>query len=113
MRNVYLVLAAIAASVVFAASLQAQTADAAQAPTSEAPQAPTPDAPQAPTSDAAQAQTSGAAPAQASKPASCDDIQWRDERIAKSCVAVIDRNGKRYVKLSGKVSKKDKDFITV
>ena len=101
MRNVHLVLAAIAASVVFAASLQAQTA----APTSEAPQAPTSAAPQAPTAAAPQAQ--------ASKPASCDDIQWRDERIAKSCVAVIDRNGKRYVKLSGKVSKKDKDFITV
>src|SRR5262245_31255878 len=45
--------------------------------------------------------------------ASCDDVQWRDERIAKSCVAVVERNGKRYVKLSGKVTKKDKDFITV
>jgi hypothetical protein len=44
---------------------------------------------------------------------SCDDVQWRDARIAKSCVAVIERNGKRYVKLSGKVTKKDKDFITV
>src|SRR5262245_33091222 len=48
-----------------------------------------------------------------SKTASCDDVQWRDARIAKSCVAVIERNGKRYVKLSGKVSKKDKDVITV
>ncbi len=28
-------------------------------------------------------------------------------------MAVIERNGKRYVKLSGKVTKKDKDFITV
>jgi hypothetical protein len=28
-------------------------------------------------------------------------------------VAVVERNGKRYVKLSGKVTKKNKDFITV
>jgi hypothetical protein len=97
MRNVYLVLAAIAASVVLATPLQAQTSETVQAQTSETAQAPT--------SEATQAQTA--------KPASCDDIQWRDERIAKSCVAVIDRNGKRYVKLSGKVTKKDKDFITV
>lgn len=56
-----------------------------------------------------------AAPSQAQSPAtpSCDDVQWRDARIAKSCVAVIERDGKRYVKLSGKVTKKDKDFITV
>ena len=56
-----------------------------------------------------------AAPSQAQSSAtpSCDDVQWRDARIAKSCVAVIERNGKRYVKLSGKVTKKDKDFITV
>ena len=52
-------------------------------------------------------------PAQSSKTASCDDVQWRDARIAKSCVAVVERNGKRYVKLSGKVTKKDKDIITV
>ena len=51
--------------------------------------------------------------AQPSQTASCDDVQWRDARIAKSCVAVIERNGKKYVKLSGKVTKKDKDFITV
>jgi len=73
MRNVFLLLAAIAASGVFAAPLQAQP----------------------------------------SETASCDDVQWRDARIAKSCVAVIERNGKKYVKLSGKVTKKDKDFITV
>ena len=56
-----------------------------------------------------------AAPSQAQSSAtpSCDDVQWRDARIAKSCVAVIERDGKRYVKLSGKVTKKDKDFITV
>ena len=51
--------------------------------------------------------------AQSAKAASCDDVQWRDSRIQKSCVAVVERNGKTYVKLSGKVSKKDKDFITV
>lgn len=51
--------------------------------------------------------------AQSSETPSCDDVQWRDARIAKSCVAVIERDGKRYVKLSGKVTKKDKDFITV
>jgi hypothetical protein len=54
----------------------------------------------------------GPLPAEGSK-AGCQDVQWRDDRIAKSCVAVVERNGKRYVKLSGKVIKKDKDFITV
>jgi hypothetical protein len=56
-----------------------------------------------------------AAPLQAQPPktASCNDVQWRDARIARSCVAVVERNGKRYIKLSGKVTKKDKDFITV
>ena len=73
MKNIWLLLAVIAASNVLAASSQAQS--------SETP--------------------------------SCDDVQWRDARIAKSCVAVIERGGKRYVKLSGKVTKKDKDFITV
>ena len=77
MKNICLLLAAIAASIVLAAPSQAQS------------QAQSPETP------------------------SCDDIQWRDVRIAKSCVAVIERNGKRYVKLSGKVTKKDKDFITV
>ena len=51
--------------------------------------------------------------AQSSKTATCDDVQWRDVRIQKSCLAVVERNGKRYVKLAGKVTKKDKDFITV
>ena len=73
MKNIWLLLAVIAASNVLAASSQAQS-----------PETP-----------------------------SCDDVQWRDARIAKSCVAVIERDGKRYVKLSGKVTKKDKDFITV
>jgi len=73
MRNLPLILAAIATSGILAAPLQAQS----------------------------------------SKDASCNDVQWRDTRIARSCVAVVERKGKRYVKLSGKVTKKDKDFITV
>ena len=73
MKKMSLLLAAIAASGVFAATLQAEP----------------------------------------SATSSCDDVQWRDARIAKSCVAVVERNGKKYVKLSGKVTKKDKDFITV
>jgi len=77
MKNIWLLLAVIAASNVLAAPSQAQSQ------------------------------------AQSSATPSCDDVQWRDTRIAKSCVAVIERNGKRYVKLSGKVTKKDKDFITV
>ena len=40
-------------------------------------------------------------------------MQWTNARVAKSCVAVVERNGKTYIKLSGKVIKKDKDFITV
>src|SRR5262245_55275729 len=51
--------------------------------------------------------------AQSSKAAPCDGVQWTNALIAKSCVAVVERNGKRYVKLSGKVTKKNKDFITV
>ena len=51
--------------------------------------------------------------AQLSKAGSCDDVQWKDARIAKSCMAVVERNGKRYVKLSGQVTKKSKDSITV
>ena len=73
MKNLSLLLAAIAAAGVFVAPLQAEP----------------------------------------SETASCDDVQWRDARIARSCVAVVERNGKKYVKLSGKVTKKDKDFITV
>jgi hypothetical protein len=48
-----------------------------------------------------------------SKPLSCDAVPWKDARIAKSCVDVVDRNGKRYVKMSGKVTKKSEDSITV
>jgi hypothetical protein len=51
--------------------------------------------------------------AQPSEAGSCDDVQWKDARIAKSCTAVVERNGKRYIKLSGTVTKKSKDSITV
>ena len=51
--------------------------------------------------------------AQASKSGTCDDVQWKDERIAKSCMGVVERNGRRYIKLSGKVTRKSKDSITV
>ena len=47
------------------------------------------------------------------QPSSCDGVQWRDVRIAKSCTAVVERNGKRYVQMSGKVTRKSKDTITV
>ena len=51
--------------------------------------------------------------AQPPKAGSCDDVQWKDERIAKACITVTERNGKRYIKLSGKVTKKNKDSMTV
>ena len=51
--------------------------------------------------------------AQSSNAVSCDDVKWKDVRIAKSCMAVVERNGKRYVKMSGKVTKKTKDSMTV
>jgi hypothetical protein len=56
---------------------------------------------------AAQAQS------QPARSGSCDDVQWRDARLAKSCTAVIERNGKRYVQMSGKVARRNKDTITV
>ena len=49
----------------------------------------------------------------------CSEVRWRPDIVAKwpdipkSCVAVIERNGKRYVKLSGKVSDKGSDSVTV
>jgi hypothetical protein len=47
------------------------------------------------------------------KPDSCAGVQWKDPRTANSCVAVVERNGKPYVKLSGKVVKKGKISLTV
>jgi hypothetical protein len=61
----------------------------------------------------------GAAHAQAPDAGSCDAVQWKTEvlakypDIAKSCVGVVDRDGKKYVRLSGKVASKGKDSITV
>jgi hypothetical protein len=51
--------------------------------------------------------------AQSTKPDACAGVQWKDPRTANSCVDVVDRNGKSYVKLSGKVIKKGKISITV
>ena len=53
------------------------------------------------------------------KAGSCADVRWRPDilekwpDIPKSCVGVVERNGKRYVKLSGKVSDKSSDSVTV
>jgi hypothetical protein len=49
----------------------------------------------------------------------CDKVQWKADvvakypDIAKSCVGVVERDGKKYVRLSGKVASKGKDSITV
>ena len=51
--------------------------------------------------------------AQASRAGTCDGVQWKDARIAKSCTAVVERNGKKYVQMSGKVIRKNKESITV
>jgi hypothetical protein len=51
--------------------------------------------------------------AEPSNAATCADVLWKNPGIAKSCVAVVERNGKRYIKMSGKVTKKGKDSITV
>lgn len=51
--------------------------------------------------------------AQTTKSDACAGVQWKDPRTANSCVDVVDRNGKSYVKLSGKVIKKGKISITV
>jgi hypothetical protein len=50
---------------------------------------------------------------------SCSDVRWKPDilamyaDIAKSCVGVVERDGQRYVKLSGKVTAKDRDSVTV
>lgn len=44
---------------------------------------------------------------------SCSEVHWKDPRSAQSCIAVVERNGKRYVKLSGKVIRKGKISLTV
>ena len=63
--------------------------------------------------------TASAAPAEPAAAASCADIRWRADIVAKwpdipnACVAVVERKGVRYVKLSGKVSDKGADSVTV
>jgi len=56
--------------------------------------------------------------AQSTRAGSCADVQWNDSLkkypdITKSCIEVVERNGKRYIKLSGKVTKKTKDSLTI
>ena len=51
--------------------------------------------------------------------AGCSEVRWRPDIVAKwpdipkACVAVTERNGVHYVKLSGKVSDKGSDSVTV
>jgi hypothetical protein len=64
----------------------------------------------------------GAVLAQSAAPASvgsCKDVQWKPEvlkkypDISKACVDVVDRNGTKYVKVSGKVRLKGNGVVTV
>jgi hypothetical protein len=51
--------------------------------------------------------------------ASCSDVRWKPDILAtypditRSCVGVVERDGKRYVKLSGKVTEKSRDSVKV
>ena len=57
--------------------------------------------------------------AQASMVGSCAEVHWKADvlskypDIAKSCVGIVERGGGRYVKLSGTVTSKGKDSVTV
>jgi hypothetical protein len=63
----------------------------------------------------------GSAQAQAQTPmvGSCAEVHWKADvlskypDIAKSCIGIVQRDGGRYVKLSGKVTGKGKDSVTV
>ena len=61
----------------------------------------------------------GTAQAQWSPAGSCSDVHWTADflkkypDIAQSCVGVVERNGVRYIRLSGKVTSRSKDSITV
>ena len=49
----------------------------------------------------------------------CSEVRWRPDIVAKwpdipkACVGVVERKGTRYVKLSGRVSDKGSDSVTV
>jgi hypothetical protein len=68
---------------------------------------------------AASVVVSAPAQTQSTTAGSCSDVKWTAEMlkkypdIAKSCVDVVVRDGVRYVKVSGKVSKKSTDAVTV
>jgi hypothetical protein len=71
------------------------------------------------TSIAVSIAVAGSVQAQASAADSCAGVHWKDEvllkypDIAKSCVGVVERDGMKYVKLSGKVTSKAQDSVTV
>jgi len=62
----------------------------------------------------AQAQTSAAATA-----GSCSDVKWKADvlkkypDISKACVGVVERDGVKYVRVSGKVHRKGNGVVTV
>jgi hypothetical protein len=62
---------------------------------------------------------SAQAATQSTPAGSCSDVKWTAEMlkkypdIAKSCVDVVSRDGVRYVKVSGHVSKKSPESVTV
>jgi hypothetical protein len=68
---------------------------------------------------AASSVLSGSAQAESPAVGSCSDVRWRPDIIAKypditkSCVGVVERDGKRYVKLAGKVTEKTSDSVKV
>ncbi|MCE3285827.1 MAG: hypothetical protein K0R70_2083 [Steroidobacteraceae bacterium] len=61
----------------------------------------------------------GAVHAESTAVGSCSDVRWKPDILAKypditkSCVGVVERDGKRYVKLSGKVTEKTSDSVKV
>lgn len=61
----------------------------------------------------------GSVQAESTEVGSCSNVRWRPDILArypdipKSCVGVVERDGKRYVKLSGKVTEKTSDSVRV
>ena len=65
------------------------------------------------------ASTAFAGSLQSTSVGKCADVKWKPEAvqkypdIAKSCIDVVERDGKKYVKLAGKVTRKGNDSVTV
>ena len=63
--------------------------------------------------------STAAAQSTSGKAGTCAEVRWRPDIVAKwpdipkACVGVVERKGTRYVKLSGKVSDKGADSVTV